>query len=167
MNSLSASELSSLLAAARKHSQRDYIMLSTAFRHGLRASEICGMTAEQVRSGYVTINRLKGSDKSVQACSPELTEYAKDKTGRLFNIQRRQFHNVMVQHGSTAGIPEHLKHCHVLKHSCAMIMLAGGAKINEVQKRLGHKNGGNTLKYLAVSDAVADKAFSAAIGGTI
>jgi hypothetical protein len=45
-----------------------------------------------------------------------------------------------------------------------MLMLEGGGKINEVQKRLGHKNGGNTLKYLCVSDDVASRAFQAAVG---
>jgi integrase len=100
----------------------------------------------------------------VQACSPELTEYALGKMGRLFDIQRRQFHNVSRMHGKTAGIPEHKRHSHVSKHSCAMLMLEGGGKINEVQKRLGHKNGGNTLKYLCVSDDAAGRAFQAAVG---
>jgi integrase len=140
------------------------MMISTAFRHGMRASEITQLTAEQVRSGYITVLRLKGSDTNVQACSPDLKEYAQGKTGRLFDIERRQFHNVIRMHGKTAGIPEHKRHSHVLKHSCAMLMLEGGGKINEVQKRLGHKNGGNTLKYLAVSDDAAGRAFQAAVG---
>ena len=67
-------------------------------------------------------------------------------------------------HGKTAGIPEHKRHSHVSKHSCAMLMLEGGGKINEVQKRLGHKNGANTLKYLCVSDDAAGWAFQAAVG---
>ena len=164
MHSLTREQLAALLAAAKKYSVRDYLMISTAFRHGMRASEITQLTAERVRSGYVTVLRLKGSDKSVQECSPELTEYAQGKTGRLFNINRRMFDYVMKRHGKAAGIPEHKRHSHVLKHTTAMLMLEGGGKINEVQKRLGHKNGGNTLKYLAVSDDVASRAFQAAVG---
>jgi integrase len=164
MHSLTRDELAALLAAAKKHSARDYIMISTAFRHGMRASEITQLTAGQVRSGYITVLRLKGSDTNVQSCSPELTEFAHGKTGRLFDIQRRQFHNVIRMHGKTAGIPEHKRHAHSLKHTTAMLMLEGGGKINEVQKRLGHKNGGNTLKYLCVSDDVASRAFQAAVG---
>ena len=68
------------------------------------------------------------------------------------------------KHGATAGIPTYKLSAHKLKHTTAHLMLDGGAKINEVQKRLGHKNGGNTLKYLAVSDDVASKAFSASCG---
>jgi site-specific recombinase XerD len=79
-------------------------------------------------------------------------------------FKRRQFHNVIRKHGATAGIPTYKLSAHKLKHTTAHLMLDGGAKINEVQKRLGHKNGGNTLKYLAVSDDVASKAFSASCG---
>ena len=164
MNSFSAQELSSLLAAARKHSQRDYVMILTAFTHGMRASEICGLTSEHIRGGFVRVERLKGSETNIQEAHPDLLAYAKGKTGPLFNIKRRQFDNVMKRHCETAGIPEYKASAHKLKHTTAHLMLDGGATINTVQKRLGHKNGGNTLKYLAVSDEVANKAFAAAIG---
>lgn len=55
MHSLTKQESAALLAAAKKHSVRDYIMIATAFRHGMRASEITRLTAEQVRSGYITV----------------------------------------------------------------------------------------------------------------
>ena len=164
MNSFSAQELSSPLAAARKHSERDYVMLRVGFHHGLRASEICGLTAEHFRGKYLRVERLKGSETNVQEAHPDVLAYAAGKKGLLFGIKRRQFHNVMRMHCKTAGIPEHLAHAHVLKHATAMIMLEGGATINMVQKRLGHRNGGNTLKYLAVSDDAASKAFAAAVG---
>jgi integrase len=164
MHSLTQSELSSLLAAAKKHSQRDYIMILVGFFHGMRASEICGLTAEHVRGNHVRIERLKGSETNIQQGHADLLAYAAGKTGPLFNIKRRQFHNVIVHHCITAGVPEHLRHAHCLKHTCARLGLDGGMKINELQKRLGHKNGGNTLKYLAVSDEVASKAFGAAVG---
>ena len=164
MNSFSAQELSSLLAAARKHSLRDYIMILVGFFHGMRATEICTLTAEHVIGGHVKIERLKGSETNIQQGHADMLAYCAGKTGPLFNIKRRQFHNVIRKHGMTAEIAIHLLHAHTLKHTCAQLGLDGGMKINEVQKRLGHKNGGNTLKYLAVSDSVAAKAFTAAIG---
>ena len=82
-------------------------------------------------------------------------------------MSRWTFNRRMKEYGIEAGLPEHLLHAHTLKHTCAQLGLDGGMKINEVQKRLGHKNGGNTLKYLAVSDSVAAKAFAAAAGGLL
>jgi integrase/recombinase XerD len=164
MHSLSKEQLGRLLEAARKESYRDWLLLHTGFCHGLRASELCGLTAADVRGGYVTISRLKGSEPATQQCSQALTDFAKGKTGRLFGIRRRQLHNIFVKYAAAADIPEHKRHAHVLRHTCAVLMLEGGAKINEVQKRLSHRNGGNTLKYLEVSNEAADQAFAAACG---
>jgi integrase len=47
MHSLTRDELAALLAAAKNHSVRDYMMISTAFRPGMRASEITQLTASR------------------------------------------------------------------------------------------------------------------------
>jgi integrase len=66
MHSLTKDELVTLLAAAKKHSQRDYVMVLVGFYHGMRASEVCGLTAEHIRDGYIRVERLKGSETNVQ-----------------------------------------------------------------------------------------------------
>ncbi len=43
MTILSPQEMLSLLKAARKRSTRDWAMILLAYRHGLRASEVCGI----------------------------------------------------------------------------------------------------------------------------
>lgn len=164
MNSFSAQELSSLLAAARKHSERDYAMILASFWHGFRASEICALRADHIRDGYIRVERLKGSETNIQEAHPDVLAYAKDKTGPLFKIKRRQFFNIVRKHCTTAGIPEHLAHPHVLRHTTCVLMLEGGAKLPEIQKRAGHKSLASTGRYLVVSDAAASKAFVAAIG---
>ena len=164
MHSLTKIELDSLLQVARKHSERDYIMLLVGWCHGMRASEICGLTAEHIRGKHIRIERLKGSETNVQEAHPDVLAFAQGKTGLLFGIKRRQFHNVVVMHCATAGIPEHKQHAHVLKHSVAHIMLDGGAPINAVQKRLGHRSLASTGRYLVVSDDIANLAFAKAMG---
>jgi integrase len=164
MHSLTRDELAALLTAAKKHSQRDYVMVLVGFYHGMRASEVCGLTAEHIRDGYIRVERLKGSETNIQEAHPDVIAYAKSKTGLLFGIKRRQFFNVIRKHCVTAGIPEHLAHPHTLRHTCCSLMLDGGAKINEVQKRAGHRSLSSTGRYLSVSDAVASRAFQSAVG---
>jgi integrase len=46
MNHLETSELLAVLKVAREHSTRDWCMVLLAYRHGLRASEVCELAAE-------------------------------------------------------------------------------------------------------------------------
>ena len=159
-------ELESILAAAKTHSVRDYMMLKTAFSHGLRASEVVHLTAGDIDQGELTVQRLKGSDCTTQPASAELVAFVANMPTDevLFPVCRQHFWRLMKKYGAAAGIAKRKSKPHALKHTCAMLGLNGGMKINEVQRYLGHKSGSSTLKYLAVDDATASKAFAAAVG---
>jgi len=60
---LTPRETLELLKAARKRSARDWAMILLAYRHGLRASEVCGIRLADVdlKTGSISIRRLKGS----------------------------------------------------------------------------------------------------------
>src|SRR5262245_28827837 len=67
---LTLSEVDRLMAAARKFSRyghRDATMILIAFRHGLRASELCDLHWHQVelRAGRVHVRRAKSGSPSV------------------------------------------------------------------------------------------------------
>ena len=68
LSHLSPAELLALLKAARARSARDWCMVLLAYRHGLRASEVCGLRMGDVdeKAGAVTVARLKGSMLTVQ-----------------------------------------------------------------------------------------------------
>src|ERR1700677_1893661 len=68
MQFLESNELLSLLKAAKARSNRDWAMLLLAYRHGMRASEVGGLTLSDVdmKCHTVTFQRVKGSMKSVQ-----------------------------------------------------------------------------------------------------
>src|ERR1035437_11104420 len=68
MTILSPQEMLDLLKAARKRSTRDWAMILMAYRHGLRASEVCGIKLADVdlKSGSISIRRLKGSLHTIQ-----------------------------------------------------------------------------------------------------
>ena len=67
MKALSQDEILKVLKAA-SDSARDLAMILIAFRHGMRASEVCGLEVKDVdiKNGEITIRRLKGSLKTTQ-----------------------------------------------------------------------------------------------------
>src|SRR5580704_4705694 len=68
MTILTPQEMLNLLKVARKRSVRDWTMILLAYRHGLRASEVCGIKLADLdlKAGSISIRRLKGSLHTVQ-----------------------------------------------------------------------------------------------------
>jgi integrase/recombinase XerD len=172
MQHLNRIELLALLKVAKGNSERDWLLLLTTFWHGLRASEATGLQAEQIRDGYLSVQRLKGSLKTrqplVMHTNPLLNERTALETlvtglaakSRLFPISRVQFFRLMQKYGPEAGLPQHKNHPHTLKHSIAMqtIKTAG---IENVRQYLGHKSIASTGAYLRVNDEQASAAVQA------
>ncbi len=67
MKALSQDEILKVLKAV-SDSPRDLAMILIAFRHGMRASEVCGLEVKDVdlKNGEITIRRIKGSLKTTQ-----------------------------------------------------------------------------------------------------
>lgn len=163
---LSKEELRRLLSVAKAESSVHYLMFATAFRHGLRVSELIGLTTDNLDGPDLTVRRLKGSNQTSQPASAELQAYvAKCVPGtRLFTMHRTTAWRLMQHYGKLAGIAKRKSKPHALKHTTAMQGFAGGMKVNEVQAYLGHKSGASTLRYMVVNDDIASKAFAAAVG---
>jgi integrase len=143
------------------------------FLHGLRVSELINLKRENIRDGYVAVQRLKGSLKTIQPFvkndDPWLDEYGQltqlyydTKPGeRLFPITRNGLYKLMQRAGTRAGIPSHKLHPHALKHSCAMVAIKK-MDVHLVQKYLGHRSLSSTGEYLKPSEEEASKAFAGA-----
>lgn len=163
-----------LLAAARAGRERDWLMILVCFWHGLRASELITFQRDAIRDGYLTIKRLKGSDRTVQMLveHPEpllnekkaLIRYAEnaDFGEPVFKLSRRRFDQLMKQYCLQVGIPAHLAHAHTLKHTVARLTIES-AGIEHVRRWLGHKSMGSTGEYLKVSDDEAGARVSQAL----
>jgi integrase len=180
MEHLSREQLLSVLGHARSARERDWVLLLVSFWHGLRASEAVNLTPEHFADGYLTVQRLKGSLKTTQPLvenehellneraavegwlAKHRSAYGGDGAGqRLFPISRVQFFRLMRRYGRLAGLPRHLCHPHVLKHSIAMQSI-GQAGIENVRQYLGHKSISSTGEYLKVDDDKASRAIAAA-----
>src|ERR1019366_9337760 len=128
MTILSPQEMLSLLKAARKRSSRDWAMILLAHRHGLRASEVCGikLTDVDLKSGSISIRRLKGSLHTIQPIYQHRGQPLLDETAALRawvrkrqedgsdylllsqkggKLSRVQFFRVFQSIGELAGLP--------------------------------------------------------------
>jgi len=151
-------------------------MILVGYSHGLRPSEVVGIRADDVKDGYLSVRRLKGSLHTVQPLvldenpllneAPGLVEFARKCAGnqRLFPVTRRTLGRIWQRHGETAGIPAHMRHPHVAKHTLAMQTIHS-AGIENVRQYLGHKSISSTGAYLKVSDAEASDAIRKTLSG--
>jgi type 1 fimbriae regulatory protein FimB len=161
-------------------------MILIAYRHGLRASEICGLAIDDldIKNRSATLRRLKGSMRTVQPLyeyrgQPLLDEvvalrawlkqrpddgsryvFVSQKGGRL---DRSQFFRLFQGHAEAAGLPAEKRHPHCLKHSLASHLVAGNVNLALVKQALGHKVIGSTMKYIGTSDGQAAAAVKAAM----
>jgi molybdate transport system regulatory protein len=177
LEALSKEQLLVILAAARAHRERDWLMILVGYSHGLRPSEVVGITAGDIADGHLSVKRLKGSNRTVQPlvcdenplldeCSA-LPEFTRSMLGnqKVFPVSRRQFGRLFSAYAEAAGIPQHLSHPHILKHTIAMQTIHS-AGIENVRQYLGHKSISSTGAYLKVSDAAAAERIAGALKGS-
>ena len=183
---LSPEEVLAVLKAARVRSIRDWAMVLVAYRHGLRASEVCGLKLSDVnpKDQTVRVARLKGSMLTTQPLMPHrgqplLDELAAlrawlkvrppDGSDFLFTSQkggrldRTQFFRVFQAVAESAGLPPEKRHPHVLKHSLASHLVAGNVNLALIRQALGHRSITSTMQYVGTSDGQAAEAAQAAL----
>jgi site-specific recombinase XerD len=181
MKFLESTELLALLKAAKARSNRDWAMLLLTYRHGMRASEVCGLKLSDVdlKTQTITFQRAKGSMKSMQpldklAGQPLMNERAalrlwladraerQDPSDSLFVSQKggalkpNGFWRLFKSVCADAGING--RSCHSLKHTRASLMIQGGANLSDVRQQLGHVSLSSTLRYVHSTDEQAAKA---------
>jgi integrase len=175
MEHLTREQLIAVLSEAKKESTRDWLAILIGYMHGLRIAEVCALTPQNFTSaGFITVRRLKGSLKTTQplvthenellneqpAIAAWLTQFTTRQ--RIFGIQRSMLGKLFERYARLAGVPRHLRHFHVLKHSIAMHSIKK-AGIEGVRQYLGHKSISSTGIYLKVDDAQASAAVQAAL----
>lgn len=132
---------------------RDRALFLVAYRHGLRASEVSLLkkTDVDLTMTRITIRRLTQRPYHVHDLQKDeviaLRRYLKSRTDTsaiLFlsagggAITRRGLDWLMKDYGQQAKLPSKKRHFHVLKHSIATHLLAGGADLLFVHEWLGH-----------------------------
>ncbi|MEP7309153.1 MAG: tyrosine-type recombinase/integrase [Acidobacteriota bacterium] len=179
-------EVLSVLKAAKAQNARSWAMILLAYKHALRASEVCNLRLADVdlKNDCITVERLKGSLRTTQEVTghrgePLLDEqralrewtrvrrndgsdflFTSQKGGRL---HRTQFFRLFRSVAAAAGLSSEKQHPHVLKHSIATHLVATNVNLALVKQRLGHKSINSTLRYVSTTDKQASEATAAAL----
>jgi integrase len=160
---LTPAEVEKLIKEARqgRYGHRDATLILIAFRHGLRASEICDLEWSQVefgRSAALHVRRVKNGKPSVHPLRG-------DEIRALREI-RRQFPDSGFVFATERGGPftpdainRHIKrlgeragfdlpvHCHMLRHGCGYALANAGHDTRAIQDWLGHRSIQHTVRY--------------------
>jgi integrase/recombinase XerD len=148
---------------------RDRAMLELAYGAGLRVSELCGLTTEELRLDQeMVVVRGKGGKQRVvpfgRQAARALARYLDGGRSRLLGgrisphvfvnargggISRVGFFKNLKAHAASAGIARRVSP-HVLRHSFATHLLEGGADLRLVQELLGHADIATTQVYTHV-----------------
>jgi type 1 fimbriae regulatory protein FimB len=182
MQALTQSEILSVLKLVASESKRNHAMILLAFKHGLRASEVCALKTTDVdlKNGTITIRRLKGSLKSSQDLldlpgQPLVSEKRvlrtwleeratyHDRSDFLFlsqkggGLDRSAFFRMFQSVAERAGLPIGKRHPHCLKHSLGFFLVEQDVALPSIQQTLGHKSLASTGVYLKVTDSKANR----------
>jgi integrase/recombinase XerD len=169
---LSETQVARLLSvpvAATPYGLRDRAIIELFYSSGLRASELAGLTLQQVNfeQGFVRVlgkgskERLvplgsRAADALTTYLSAARPKFVKPRTGssvflseRGKAISRKTVWHLIKCHAAAAGLPKTVKP-HMLRHSFATHLLAGGADLRAIQEMLGHADIGTTQIYTSV-----------------
>jgi type 1 fimbriae regulatory protein FimB/type 1 fimbriae regulatory protein FimE len=164
---LTVKEVGKLVEGARsrgRYGHRDATMILIAYRHGLRASELCALRWDQVdlERGLVHVRRLKNGTASVHPMGgSEIRALRRLKREEIesryvFVTERRApmtaagFRKMVARTGE-AGKFAFPVHPHMLRHACGYKLANDGQDTRAVQHYLGHKNIQHTVRYTELS----------------
>jgi type 1 fimbriae regulatory protein FimB/type 1 fimbriae regulatory protein FimE len=158
---LTEREVNKLITAAKSNRwcQRDATMILIAFRHGLRASELCGLQWSDVEfeTGTLHLRRAKGGVTSTHPLlGDELRALRtlKKNSGQspfIFTSERGAPFTVsgLAKLIERAGFETKLPfkvHPHMLRHACGYALANKGVDTRTLQGFLGHRSIQSTVR---------------------
>ena len=139
-------------------------MILVAYRHGLRAAELCALRWDQLdlSQGLLHVHRVKSGMPSVHPMGgSEIRDLRRLKreqieTRHVFLTERRApispagFRKMLARVGEEGEFPFPV-HPHMLRHACGYKLANDGQDTRAVQHYLGHKNIQHTVRYTELS----------------
>ncbi len=140
-------------------SERDILLIKTAFMAGLRRGELAKLQVQDiiikgddsciiVRDGKGARDRVVPLDRDLQ---DELASFIRGKSqdDRVFGLAPKSISMKILQWARKAGVP-HL-HTHSFRHYLATTLFERKANPRDIQTILGHESLETTMKYAAIS----------------
>ena len=162
MKHLKVEQVHALIAEARN--DRDRLLFTLLFQHGLRISEALGLMKGSVKRGYLQIQAKKKGRRADEKMNPDtlqlwnkVTECKLPHTLVFDGISRQWCSQLFHRACESAGISLQLRQgLHSLRHSLGHAMLAANCPLPTIQKALRHKSLSSTSCYLEADSASVD-----------
>ena len=155
---------------------RDRALLEFMFATGARVSEVCGLNLDDIdrteqlvrlfgkgsKERIVPVGRVAFSallayvDGGARDCLADKGPMRREDRNAVFltnrgrRLNRQKAWDIVRNAGARAGLDRELSP-HALRHTCATLMLDGGADLRVVQEMLGHATISTTQIYTKVS----------------
>ncbi len=163
---LSVEEIELLISSAGdvRNSLRLRAMIELLYASGLRVSELCELPMSGILGNKLLIHG-KGAkerlvpmhDAAIHALNKWLdargdinSKYVFPSNGKTGHITRDGFFKILKRCAMLSGIEQNRVSPHVLRHSFASHLLAGGANLRAIQTMLGHEDISTTQIYTHV-----------------
>jgi integrase len=163
---LTTGEVEKLIDAAssNRQGQRDGLMVLLAFRHGLRAAEVCDLRWEQIdfATARLHVRRIKNgtpathplTGREMRALRKHQRESARSAfvfvSERGAPLSAPAFSRMVERVGRAAKLGIKV-HAHMLRHACGYALANAGHDTRALQAYLGHRNIQNTTRYTALA----------------
>jgi integrase len=166
---LTADEVERLIEAvsANRQGHRDALMMLLAFRHGLRAAEVCDLRWEQINfnAAILHVRRIKHgapathplTGRELRALRRHQRQTARVALGAFVFVSERGaplsapgFSRMVERAGHAARLGIKV-HAHMLRHACGYAPANAGHDTRALQAYLGHANIQNTARYTALA----------------
>jgi integrase len=164
---LTPAEVERLIKFAKygRYAHRDATLILIAFRHGLRAIEICDLEWSQVefgrsaslhvrraKNGKPSVHPLRGNEvralRELRRQSPDSTFVFATERGGPFTTDA--VNRLVKRIGERAGFDYNV-HVHMLRHACGYALANAGHDTRAIQDWLGHKSIQHTVRYTELS----------------
>lgn len=163
---LSVEEIELLISSAGdiKTSVRLRAMIELLYASGLRVSELCELPMTAFLGDKLLIHgkgakerivpmherAIAALEKWLSIRDDEKSKYVFPSNSKTGHITRDGFFKILKKCAVLAGIDPHRVSPHVLRHSFASHLLAGGANLRAIQTMLGHEDISTTQIYTHV-----------------
>lgn len=159
--------LSNTQKRSKRHSRRNYAMITLFLNLGIRLAELVKMDFEDINWETRQI-KIHGKGKKERilylnnSCINAIINYTDRRRGAVFlserggRISRRDVQHIVKTELEAVGLEEYSTH--KLRHTCATLMYQNGVDIRLLQKILGHESIATTEIYTHVKNEQIEKA---------